>query len=80
MTSRIEARPRNRAGRAIAPLAFATALLAAALLALNPMAVWYSQEARAYAFVVLSACLAFGALFVRPAALRVQHYTTPRLG
>jgi penicillin-insensitive murein endopeptidase len=30
MTSRIEARPRNRAGRAIAPLAFATALLAAA--------------------------------------------------
>jgi mannosyltransferase len=40
----------------------AAALLAAALLALNPMAVWYSQEARAYAFVVLSACLAFGAL------------------
>jgi mannosyltransferase len=37
-------------------------LLAAALLAINPMAVWYSQEARAYAFVVLSACLAFGAL------------------
>ncbi len=38
------------------------ALLAAALLAVSPMAVWYSQEARAYAFVVLSACLAFGAL------------------
>jgi mannosyltransferase len=37
-------------------------LLAAALLAINPMAVWYSQEARAYAFVVLTACLAFGAL------------------
>ena len=38
------------------------ALLAAALLALNPMAVWYSQVARSYAFVVLGACLAFGAL------------------
>jgi mannosyltransferase len=40
----------------------AAALLAAALLAVNPMAVWYSHEARAYAFVVLAACLAFGAL------------------
>jgi 4-amino-4-deoxy-L-arabinose transferase-like glycosyltransferase len=40
----------------------AAALLAAALLAVNPMAVFYSQDARAYAFVVLSACLAFGAL------------------
>jgi hypothetical protein len=38
------------------------ALLAAALLAVNPMAVWYSQEARAYGFVVLAACVAFGAL------------------
>ncbi len=38
------------------------ALLAAAILAINPMAVWYSQQARPYAFVVLSACLAFGAL------------------
>lgn len=38
------------------------AWVAAALLALNPMAVWYSQEARAYSFVVLGACLAFGAL------------------
>ncbi len=38
------------------------ALLAAALLAINPMAVWYSQEARSYAFVVLGACLSFGAL------------------
>jgi mannosyltransferase len=37
-------------------------LLAAALLAINPMAVWYSQEARAYAFVILAACLSFGAL------------------
>ncbi len=40
----------------------AAALLAAALLAVNPMAIWYSHEARAYAFVVLAACLAFGAL------------------
>jgi mannosyltransferase len=40
----------------------AGALLAAGLLAVNPMAVWYSQEARSYAFVVLAACLAFGAL------------------
>jgi mannosyltransferase len=40
----------------------AAAVLAAGLLALNPMAIWYSQEARAYAFVVLAACLAFGAL------------------
>jgi 4-amino-4-deoxy-L-arabinose transferase-like glycosyltransferase len=40
----------------------AAALLAAGLLAINPMAVWYSQEARAYGFVMLSACLAFGAL------------------
>ena len=40
----------------------AAALLAAALLAINPMAVWYSQDARSYAFVVLAVCLAFGAL------------------
>jgi mannosyltransferase len=38
------------------------AVLAAALLAIAPMAVWYSQVARPYAFVVLAACLAFGAL------------------
>ena len=31
------------------------ALLAAALLAINPMAIWYSQVARSYAFVVLAA-------------------------
>ena len=37
-------------------------LLSAALLALNPMAVFYSQVARSYAFVVLGGCLAFGAL------------------
>jgi mannosyltransferase len=37
-------------------------LLAASLLAINPMAVWYSQQARAYAFIVLAGCLAFGAL------------------
>ncbi|MGD0453352.1 MAG: glycosyltransferase family 39 protein [Solirubrobacteraceae bacterium] len=38
------------------------ALLAAGLLAINPMAVWYSETARQYAFVVLATCLAFGAL------------------
>jgi mannosyltransferase len=38
------------------------ALLAAALLAINPMAIWYSQVARSYALVVLGACVAFGAL------------------
>jgi Dolichyl-phosphate-mannose-protein mannosyltransferase len=38
------------------------ALGAAALLAVNPMAIWYSQEARPYALVMLAACLAFGAL------------------
>ena len=37
-------------------------LLAAGLLALNPMATFYSQTARPYAFVVLAACLAFGTL------------------
>ncbi len=40
----------------------AAALLAAGLLAINPMAVFYGQEARSYAFVVLAVCLAFGAL------------------
>jgi mannosyltransferase len=40
----------------------AAAVLAAALLAVNPMAVWYSQVARPYAFVMLFTCLAFGAL------------------
>lgn len=38
------------------------ALLAAGLLALNPMAIWYSETARQYAFVLLATCLAFGAL------------------
>lgn len=40
----------------------AVALLAAGLLAVNPMAVFYSQTARPYAFVLLAVCLAFGAL------------------
>ncbi|HEX4482752.1 MAG TPA: glycosyltransferase family 39 protein [Solirubrobacteraceae bacterium] len=43
-------------------LSRAAALLAAALLAINPMAVWYSQTARSYAFVVLAACATFGGL------------------
>jgi 4-amino-4-deoxy-L-arabinose transferase-like glycosyltransferase len=45
------------------------ALGAAALLALNPMAIWYSQEARPYALVMLASCLAFGAL---PGVLRPE--------
>jgi mannosyltransferase len=48
------------AARRFAPPA--AALLAAGLLAVNPMAIWYSQMARPYAFVVLASCLAFGAL------------------
>lgn len=39
-------------------------LIAAALVAFNPYLVWYSQEARAYAFLVLFATLAL-ALFAR---------------
>jgi mannosyltransferase len=34
------------------------ALLGAALLAFNPLHLWYSQEARPYAFVILFVCLA----------------------
>lgn len=34
-------------------------LIAAGLLAVNPFAVWYAQEARAYSFVVLFAALSF---------------------
>ncbi|HEY7951125.1 MAG TPA: glycosyltransferase family 39 protein [Solirubrobacterales bacterium] len=50
------------AGVAIVPVAFllgaelrgrATGILAAALVAVNPMLVWYSQEARAYALLTL---------------------------
>jgi 4-amino-4-deoxy-L-arabinose transferase-like glycosyltransferase len=40
----------------------AVALGASALLAINPMAIWYSQEARPYALVVLAACLSFATL------------------
>jgi hypothetical protein len=43
-------------------LSRAAALLAAALLAINPMAVFYSQSARSYAFVILAACATFGGL------------------
>ena len=44
---------RARAGRAPRP-----AIAAAAIVAVNPLFVWYSQEARAYALFVLSAALA----------------------
>jgi mannosyltransferase len=52
----------------------AVALGATALLAVNPMAVWYSQEARPYALVMLAACLAFGAL---PRALEPRQRRWP---
>jgi mannosyltransferase len=42
-------------------------VLAAALLALNPLHIWYSQEARAYAFLV---CLGAGALLFLLLAIR----------
>jgi hypothetical protein len=38
------------------------ALFASALLAVSPLAVFYSKEARPYAFVLLFACLSFGSL------------------
>jgi len=56
------------AGTAFVPVAYAAAsrlagarvgLVAAALAALNPILVWYSQEARAYALVLLLAGLSF---------------------
>jgi len=49
-----------------------TALIAAALVAVNPLFVWYSQEARAYALFVLTAALAM-LCFVR-----AQSEPTPR--
>jgi mannosyltransferase len=51
----------------------AGALLAAALLAVNPMAVFYGHQARPYAFVVLAGCLAFG---FWPRALRAHDTRT----
>ena len=56
------------AGTATVPVAYRAAsilvsrragLVAAALVAANPMLVWYSQEARAYALVILLAALSF---------------------
>ena len=55
------------AGLATVPAAFAAtrllvgrrvALIAAALLAVNPLLIWYSQEARAYALLVLASTVA----------------------
>jgi mannosyltransferase len=48
------------------------AILCAALVAVNPLFVWYSQEARAYAFFVLFAALAL------LCALRADREPTPR--
>jgi mannosyltransferase len=59
--------PSALAGIATVPVAWAigrelagrrTALVAAALVAVNPLFVWYSQEARAYGLFVLTAALA----------------------
>ena len=60
-------------GTATVPLAFATArrlveeraaLVAAGLVAVNPILVWYSQEARAYALLVLLTVVSLGAFAV----------------
>jgi mannosyltransferase len=48
------------------------AILTAALVAVNPLLVWYSQEARAYAFFVLFAALAMLCM------LRADRAPTPR--
>ncbi len=50
----------------------ATAIAAAALVAVNPLFVWYSQEARAYGLFVLMAALAMLCF------LRAEHDPTPR--
>jgi 4-amino-4-deoxy-L-arabinose transferase-like glycosyltransferase len=73
--------PSALAGIATVPVAWAiarelagrrAALLAAALVAVNPLLVWYSQEARAYAFFVLFAALALLCV------LRADGEPTPR--
>ena len=50
----------------------ATAIAAAAFVAMNPLFVWYSQEARAYGLFVLTGALAMLCF------LRAQHEPTPR--
>jgi mannosyltransferase len=50
----------------------ATAIAAAAFVAVNPLFVWYSQEARAYGLFVLTGALAMLCF------LRALHGTTPR--
>jgi mannosyltransferase len=50
----------------------ATAIAAAAFVAVNPLFVWYSQEARAYGLFVLASALAMLCF------LRALHATTPR--
>jgi mannosyltransferase len=73
--------PSALAGVATVPVAWAigqelagrrAAIIAAALLAVNPLFVWYSQEARAYGLFVLTASLAL--LFF----LRAERNPTPR--
>jgi hypothetical protein len=74
--------PSALAGIATVPVAWAigrelagrpAAIVTAALVAVNPLFVWYSQEARAYGLFVLTAALAL--LFF----LRAQREPTPRL-
>jgi len=73
--------PSALAGVATVPLAWAigqelagrrAAIVCAALVAVNPLFVWYSQEARAYALFVLTAALAMLCF------LRAERKPTPR--
>ncbi len=73
--------PSALAGIATVPVAWAigrglagrrTAIVCAALVAVNPLLVWYSQEARAYALFVLTSTLAIWCL------QRAQRQPTPR--
>jgi 4-amino-4-deoxy-L-arabinose transferase-like glycosyltransferase len=77
-------------GTATVPLAFATArrlveeraaLVAAGLVAVNPILVWYSQEARAYALLVLLTVVSLGAFAVacrRPSVMPTRAQASRR--
>ncbi len=78
--------PSALAGIATVPVAYAigrelagrrAALLCGALVAVNPLFVWYSQEARVYALFVLTAAIAI-LCFVRAAALEPSDPAIPR--
>jgi len=59
-----DARRRGAGGGRAAGGALSTGVVAAALVAVNPMLLWYSQEARAYALLILLAALSL-LFFVR---------------